>query len=115
MEPKCKLLFLIEFKSIFNKKGHDTVAAAMSWFLHCISTHPDEQRKLFDEVDAIFGDSDRSCTLQDASQLKYLECCIKETLRLYPSVPGIMRNLTEDIQIGRSLTRVVYKINKIKF
>jgi len=32
--------------------------------------------------------------------MNYLECCIKETLRLYPSVPAVMRCLTDDIQIG---------------
>ena len=72
----------------------------MTWFLHCISKHPDEQQKVFDEVDQVFGDSDRPCTTQDVTELKYLECCIKEALRLYPSVPGILRNLTEDIEIG---------------
>ena len=72
----------------------------MTWFVHCISKHPEEQQKLFDEMDAVFGDSDRPCTPQDATQLKYLECCIKEALRLYPSVPGILRNLTADVKIG---------------
>ena len=53
-----------------------------------------------DELEQVFGDSDRSCTNQDVAELKYLECCIKETLRLYPSVPAVMRCLTEDVVIG---------------
>ena len=73
----------------------------MTWFVHCISKYPEEQQKLFDEVDAVFGDSDRPCSTQDVTELKYLVCCIKEALRLYPSVPGILRNLTEDVQIGK--------------
>jgi len=55
-----------------------------------------------EEVDQIFGDSDRSCTIQDVAELKYLECCIKETLRLYPSVPAVMRYMTEDIHVGNN-------------
>jgi cytochrome P450 family 4 len=51
-------------------------------------------------VDAIFGDSDRPCTAQDMTELKYLECCIKETLRIYPSLPIVLRCLTEDCNIG---------------
>lgn len=59
-----------------------------------------------DEVDQVFGnDTDRPCTTQDAAELKYLECCIKETLRLYPSVPAVMRSLTEDVDIGKTLRK----------
>ena len=51
-------------------------------------------------MDEIFQGSDRSCTPQDAAELKYLDCCIKETMRLYPSIPGVMRTITEDTKIG---------------
>ncbi|KAK4025887.1 hypothetical protein OUZ56_014926 [Daphnia magna] len=80
--------------------GHDTTATAMSWFLYCIAKNPDEQKLLFDEVDEIFEHSDRQCTPQDAANLKYLDCCIKETLRMYPSIPGVMRTITEETEIG---------------
>ena len=53
-----------------------------------------------DELDQVFGDSDRPCTTQDVAELKYLECCIKETMRLYPSVPAVMRYMTEDVDVG---------------
>lgn len=53
-----------------------------------------------EEVDQVFGDSTRPCSIHDLVQLKYLECCLKETLRLYTPVPFIMRYLTEDVQTG---------------
>ncbi len=55
-----------------------------------------------EELDLIFVDSDRPVTAQDLTELKYLECCIKETLRLYPSIPLFSRRLTEDVQAGRN-------------
>lgn len=58
------------------------------------------QKLVQEELDQVFGDSDRPCTLEDAGQLKYLECCIKESLRLYPPVPVIMRYIKEDTELG---------------
>ncbi len=70
-----------------------------------------------DELDLIFGDSDRPVTAQDLTELKYLECCIKETLRLYPSILLISRRLTEDVQAGWLLTdsnlKFIYNIGHI--
>jgi len=80
--------------------GHDTTYSAMIWFLYCIAGNQTAQDKLYEEVNGVFGDSDRDCTTQDIKEMKYLECCIKECLRIYPSAPAVMRCLTEDVQVG---------------
>lgn len=52
------------------------------------------------ELYEIFGDSDRPATFQDTLEMKYLERCLMETLRLFPPVPIIARELKENLQLS---------------
>lgn len=52
-------------------------------------------------MQSIFGKSDRSPTPADLTEMKYLECCIKESLRIYPSVPFMARYLTEEVTLSK--------------
>ncbi len=45
------------------------------------------------------GDSDREPTMDDLRDMKYLEMCIKEALRVLPTVPMIAREITEDTEV----------------
>lgn len=49
---------------------------------------------------SIKGDSERPINSDDLSELSYLSCVVKESLRLLPSVPGIGRDLDEDIIVS---------------
>uniref|UniRef100_A0A8C6LMU4 Cytochrome P450 4V2 n=1 Tax=Nothobranchius furzeri TaxID=105023 RepID=A0A8C6LMU4_NOTFU len=80
----------------FMFEGHDTTAAAMNWALHLLGTHPDVQQKVQQELQEVFGTSSRSITMEDLKKLKYLDCVIKEALRLFPSVPFFARSLCDD-------------------
>ncbi|XP_034240992.1 cytochrome P450 4C1-like isoform X2 [Thrips palmi] len=84
----------------FMFEGHDTTAAAISFLLYCVAANPDVQQKLADEMHEIFGDSDRPATSQDVQNMKYAERVVKETLRLYPSVPLFARFMREDLEIS---------------
>ncbi|XP_048243097.1 cytochrome P450 4V2-like [Haliotis rufescens] len=84
----------------FMFEGHDTTAAAMNWAVFLISSNTRIQQKLHEELDSVFGDSEEPATMENLKDLKYLESCIKEALRLYPSVPSFARTLTDDADIG---------------
>lgn len=82
-------------------EGHDTTSAAVSWCLFLMGGNPKIQERAFEEIDRIMGgDRKRPPTMKELGEMKYIECCIKEALRLYPSVPLIARSLKEDVQIG---------------
>ncbi|XP_046992824.1 cytochrome P450 4g15 [Schistocerca americana] len=81
-------------------EGHDTTAAGSSFFLSMMGIHQDIQDKVIQELDEIFGDSDRPATFQDTLEMKYLERCILETLRMFPPVPIIARQLHEELKLA---------------
>ncbi|XP_065568203.1 cytochrome P450 4c3-like [Artemia franciscana] len=84
----------------FMFEGHDTTAAGIGWCLFFIGRHPEIQERVHEELDLIFGDDpERDFTMADLTDLKYLECCIKEAQRLSPSVPIFSRHATEDIEM----------------
>ncbi|XP_049628391.1 cytochrome P450 4V2-like [Suncus etruscus] len=84
----------------FMFEGHDTTAAALNWSLYLLGSYPEVQKKVDKELEEVFGKSDRPVTMDDLRRLKYLECVIKETLRLFPSVPLFGRKLNEDCEIA---------------
>lgn len=103
----------------FMFEGHDTTTAGICWAIFLLGHHPSIQDKVCEELDEIFQGSDRPTTLRDLQQMKYLEMVIKETLRLYPSVPFIGRKLTEDTEIdgytipaGCNLTLHIYRVHR---
>jgi cytochrome P450 len=61
------------------------------------------QEKVFQEQESIFQGSDRSATLKDLNEMKFLERVLKESLRIYPSVTGVSRTLNKDVEIGNSV------------
>lgn len=81
-------------------EGHDTTAAGSSFFLSLMGIHQKYQDKVVEELDNIFGDSDRPCTFQDTLEMKYLERCMMETLRMYPPVPIIARHMKEELKLA---------------
>nr|CAD7430199.1 unnamed protein product [Timema monikensis] len=74
-------------KDDLDDDGHDTVSAGASFVICVLGAKPDIQDKVLQELDEIFGDSDRPATFNDTLNMKYLERVILETLRMFPPVP----------------------------
>ncbi|XP_065452869.1 cytochrome P450 4V2-like isoform X5 [Chrysemys picta bellii] len=96
---KLSYMDIREEVDTFMFEGHDTTAAAMNWAIYLLGCHPEAQKKVHRELDEVFGNSDRPVTMDDLKKLRYLECVVKEALRLFPSVPFFARTTSEDCHI----------------
>ena len=72
--------------------GGDTTAAAIAVVLKYLLTHPEDYKRLQQEVDKAYtdhhlgGESDEHLSYEIASRLPFLSACIKEGTRLVPSI-----------------------------
>ncbi|VDM63306.1 unnamed protein product [Angiostrongylus costaricensis] len=85
----------------FMFEGHDTTSSGIGFTVWWLGQMPECQKKVHEELDSVFGDSDRLPTQEDLKKLVYLEKCIKESLRLTPSVPLVARKLSNNVLIGQ--------------
>ncbi|GMR62062.1 hypothetical protein PMAYCL1PPCAC_32257 [Pristionchus mayeri] len=87
--------------SIFG--AHDTTSSTLTWIFWCLATQPQHQQRIYDEMTEIFGDSDRDCTLEDLQEMDFTERFMKESMRVFPPIPTVGRELMSDFQMGKYL------------
>jgi cytochrome P450 len=77
--------------------GHETTATALTWTWYLLSQHPELEKKMRDELQAVLGN--RLATYDDLPNLRYTEMVFAESLRLYPPVWAIGRMVRNDTRI----------------
>lgn len=81
--------------------GHDTTASSLTFMIYSLANNPDKQQKLYEEILNVCGeDKNSNVTPEHINQLKYLEFCFKEALRMYTTVPFVGREVPEDMVVG---------------
>ncbi|EZA54255.1 Cytochrome P450 4C1 [Ooceraea biroi] len=83
----------------FMFEGHDTVSMALTFAILLLAEHKDVQDRVRNEVNAVMEENEGKLTMTALQNLPYLERCLKETMRLYPSVYLITRKLEEDVML----------------
>lgn len=92
--------------------GQDTSAATLSWTLHLLSINLDVQKRLAEEVRLVLrearANTDEDCeessselplTKKLVSKMPLLDAVIKESMRLYPVAPFVVRRLQYDLDV----------------
>jgi cytochrome P450 len=78
--------------------GHETTATALTFTWYLLSQSPEVERTLVAELDDVL-DGDPPA-FEDLSELTYTEQVLEEAMRLYPPVPQIPRETTEQLTLG---------------
>ncbi|KAH7909501.1 cytochrome P450 [Hygrophoropsis aurantiaca] len=80
--------------------GHDTTANSLTWLLYELSKHPEDQRRIRDEIAAtrerMEARNDEDFSPADLDSMTFMNAAIKEVLRLHPIVPTLVREADQD-------------------
>ena len=76
--------------------GFDTTAFALTWTLYLISQSPEWKARILDEVQQVAEDGPVTST--HVARLVVVQQVLKESLRLFPTAPLIVRDILEDVQ-----------------
>ncbi|XP_032631177.1 cholesterol 24-hydroxylase [Chelonoidis abingdonii] len=83
--------------------GHETTSIQLSFTIMELGRQPEILERLHAEVDEVIG-AKRNIDYEDLGRLEYLSQVLKESLRLYPPIPGTVRwtgkeNVIESVRI----------------
>ncbi len=81
----------------FLAAGHETTANALGWTFMLLARHPAVRERLAREIAGVLGD--RLPTVADLARLTYLECVVKESMRLYPPAWAGTRIAQEEVEL----------------
>ncbi|GBB94361.1 hypothetical protein RclHR1_02340018 [Rhizophagus clarus] len=84
--------------------GHETTNVTACWALYLLSQNSHEQDLLREELVKAFPDKTNfNPTFDEINSLEYLNCVIKETLRIHSPVPILKRSNSKDKVFGEYL------------
>ncbi|MEJ6713932.1 MAG: cytochrome P450 [Rhodobacterales bacterium] len=83
---------MVDQVAIFFLAGHETSASAIAWTLYLLALDPTTQERLASEVTAAFAQGPPE--FKQLSKLSFTRDVFRESLRLYPPVPMMIRTAT---------------------
>lgn len=89
------------FENVFTivGAGTDTSSSVIAFCCLALGFYPDIQQKMYEEVMHIYPGDKPEFTVDSLKQLQYTEMVVKETLRLYPVAPVLIRQSAGESKI----------------
>ncbi|XP_034479672.1 cytochrome P450 4p1-like [Drosophila innubila] len=84
-------------------EGFDTTSSGLIFGLMNMSLYADKQELCFQEISDLIDDAFSNLNISQISKLKYLDCFVKETMRMFPSVPGFGRQTVRETELANGL------------
>nr|UQW19704.1 cytochrome P450 6AB116 [Grapholita molesta] len=76
---------------VFFAAGFETSSSATSFTLHQLALNPDKQKKCQQEIDEVLARHGGKLCYEAVKDMKYLEMCFKEGMRMLPSLGFLIR------------------------
>ncbi|XP_035783645.1 cytochrome P450 6d3-like [Anopheles albimanus] len=87
---------------LFYVAGAETSTATASFTLHELTHNPTVMARVRQEIDEMLERTGGNITYESIRDMKYLDLCVKETLRKYPGLPILNRECTQDYRVPDS-------------
>ncbi|XP_019866127.2 probable cytochrome P450 6a14 [Aethina tumida] len=84
---------------LFFVAGYETSSTAMTFALYELSTRPDLQKKIRDEIHEVLEKHDNKLTYDAIKDMTYLEQVLHEALRKYPPIPFLTRKCNRTYKV----------------
>ncbi|XP_067118434.1 cytochrome P450 4V2-like [Centruroides vittatus] len=98
---KISLKYFIDELLMSIVASYHTTSMTLCWCLHEMGRNKKVLSRVQEEIDSVFyNDIQRPISKEDLNKMTYLECVIKETMRLYPVTPNTARKSTQDLKFG---------------
>nr|ADW23116.1 gossypol-induced cytochrome P450 [Helicoverpa armigera] len=81
---------------IFFAAGYETSATTLSFTLYELAKHPEAQKRAIAEVDDYLRRHNNELKYECLSEMPFVEACFDETLRKYPVLSLLTREVVED-------------------
>jgi cytochrome P450 len=80
--------------------GEDTTANTIAWMVHLLWSNPAMLARATEEVRRVCGTGQAAPTMEQMTQLDFIEACCHETMRLKPVAPMMPLQALHDTQLG---------------